>query len=78
MHTVKLKINDDIYNHIMFFLKSLDNNKTGGEQRIREARSGDTQGGVSGAHGRTDAMGRILRVDRTALPEKFYSCRIQV
>ena len=27
MHTVKLKINDDIYNHIMFFLKSLDNNK---------------------------------------------------
>ena len=28
MHTVKLKINDDIYNHIMFFLKSLDNDKT--------------------------------------------------
>ena len=27
MHTVKLEINDDIYNHIMFFLKSLDNNK---------------------------------------------------
>ncbi|WP_141046611.1 hypothetical protein [Aliarcobacter cryaerophilus] len=27
MHTVKLKINDDIYNHIMFFLKSLDNDK---------------------------------------------------
>ena len=27
MHTVKLKINDDIYNHIMFFIKSLDNNK---------------------------------------------------
>ncbi|MGJ0299568.1 hypothetical protein [Aliarcobacter cryaerophilus] len=27
MHTVKLKINDDIYNHIMFSLKSLDNNK---------------------------------------------------
>ena len=27
MHTVKLKINDDIYNHIMFFLKNLDNNK---------------------------------------------------
>ena len=27
MHAVKLKINDDIYNHIMFFLKSLDNNK---------------------------------------------------
>ncbi|OQA74191.1 MAG: hypothetical protein BWY33_01650 [Candidatus Dependentiae bacterium ADurb.Bin246] len=27
MYTVKLKINDDIYNHIMFFLKSLDNNK---------------------------------------------------
>ena len=27
MHTVKLKINDDIYNNIMFFLKSLDNNK---------------------------------------------------
>ena len=27
MHTIKLKINDDIYNHIMFFLKSLDNNK---------------------------------------------------
>ncbi|MGJ0302194.1 hypothetical protein NG774_02575 [Aliarcobacter cryaerophilus] len=27
MHIVKLKINDDIYNHIMFFLKSLDNNK---------------------------------------------------
>ena len=27
MHTVKLKINDDIYNHIIFFLKSLDNNK---------------------------------------------------
>ena len=27
MHTVKLKINDDIYNHIMFFLKSLDNSK---------------------------------------------------
>ena len=27
MHTVKLKISDDIYNHIMFFLKSLDNDK---------------------------------------------------
>ena len=27
MHTVKIKINDDIYNHIMFFQKSLDNNK---------------------------------------------------
>ena len=27
MHTVKLKINDDIYNHITFFLKNLDNNK---------------------------------------------------
>ena len=27
MHTVKLEINDDIYNHIMFFLKSLDNDK---------------------------------------------------
>ena len=27
MHTVKLKINDDIYKHIMFYLKKLDNNK---------------------------------------------------
>ncbi|MCT7495473.1 hypothetical protein N5S93_07570 [Aliarcobacter cryaerophilus] len=27
MHTIKLKVHDDIYNHIMFFLKSLDNNK---------------------------------------------------
>ena len=27
MHTVKLKINDDIYNHIMFLLNSLDKKK---------------------------------------------------
>ena len=27
MHTVKLKINDDIYNHIIFLLNSLDKKK---------------------------------------------------
>ena len=27
MHTVKLKVHDDIYNHIMFLLNSLDKKK---------------------------------------------------
>lgn len=27
MHTIKLKVHDDIYNHIMFLLNSLDKKK---------------------------------------------------
>ncbi|QKF74126.1 hypothetical protein AFAEC_1975 [Aliarcobacter faecis] len=27
MHTIKLKVHDDIYNHIIFLLKSLDKKK---------------------------------------------------
>ncbi len=37
---------------------------------IREARSGDAQGGISGSDGKPDAVGRVLRADRTALPEE--------